>query len=73
MSPVYRKASPLYSGSTNDEDSIENTNDEDIDQVTFETEEDKREAVGNLVADDEWDGLTMELADLVRKSCTCMA
>lgn len=38
--------------------------------VTFESEEQKKQVVGNLVADDEWDGLTMELTDLVRKSCT---
>ena len=32
------------------------------------TEEEKVKAVGNLVADDEWSGLTMELAELVRLS-----
>ena len=30
------------------------------------SEEEKKEAVGNLVADDEWNGLTMELSELVR-------
>ena len=30
------------------------------------TEEKKKEAVGNLVADDEWNGLAMELSDIVR-------
>lgn len=39
------------------------------DKIEFESEEQKKEVVGNLVADDEWDGLTMELTDLVRKSC----
>ena len=32
----------------------------------FASEEEKNEAVGNLVADDEWMGLTMELSELVR-------
>lgn len=34
--------------------------------IEFESEEQKKEAVGNLVADDEWNGLTMELSELVR-------
>ena len=41
-----------------------------VDDLTFESEEQKKEVVGNLVADDEWEGLTLELTDLVRKSCT---
>lgn len=32
------------------------------------TEEEKKEVVGNLLAEDEWNGLTMELAELVRLS-----
>lgn len=32
------------------------------------TKEEKEEAVGNLVADDEWNGLTLELSELVRLS-----
>lgn len=32
------------------------------------TEEQKKQVVGNLVADDEWMGLTMELSELVRLS-----
>ena len=32
------------------------------------TEEQKKVVVGNLVAEDEWNGLTMELAELVRLS-----
>jgi len=34
--------------------------------VQFESEEQKKEAVGNLVADDEWAGISMELAEIVR-------
>ena len=30
------------------------------------SEEEKKEAVGNLVADDEWNGLAMELSDIIR-------
>lgn len=41
-----------------------------LEDIKFESEEQKKQVVGNLVADDEWDGLTMELTDLVRKSCT---
>lgn len=36
------------------------------DQITFESEAKKKEAVGNLVADDEWMGLSMELSEIVR-------
>jgi len=32
----------------------------------FESEAQKKEAVGNLVADDEWTGITMELTEVVR-------
>lgn len=42
----------------------------ELPDIEFESEEQKKTLIGNLVADDEWDGLTMELADLVRKSCT---
>lgn len=34
--------------------------------LKFESEEEKKQAVGNLVADDEWMGLSMELGELVR-------
>jgi hypothetical protein len=40
----------------------------ELNAIVFATPEEKNEAVGNLVADDEWGGLTMELADLVRLS-----
>lgn len=32
------------------------------------TQEEKEEVVGNLVADDEWNGLTLELSELIRMS-----
>jgi hypothetical protein len=34
--------------------------------IEFKSEEEKKEAVGNLVADDEWAGLSMELSEVVR-------
>ena len=40
--------------------------DVDVDKIEFESEEAKKEAVGNLVADDEWAGLSMELSEVVR-------
>ena len=39
---------------------------ESVDDVKLESEEEKKEAVGNLVADDEWNGLSMELSEIVR-------
>lgn len=36
------------------------------DYIQFSSEEEKKKAVGNLVADDEWAGLSMELAEVVR-------
>mmetsp|Transcript_13760 Transcript_13760/g.17955 ORF Transcript_13760/g.17955 Transcript_13760/m.17955 type:complete len:285 (+) Transcript_13760:148-1002(+) len=36
--------------------------------VEFDSEEQKKEAVGNLIANDEWTGLTMELSEIVRAS-----
>ena len=36
-----------------------------VDTIEFESEEQKKEAVGNLVADDEWNGLSMELSEVV--------
>lgn len=44
-------------------DSTEDPGAVDIDSLS---EEQKKEAVGNLVADDEWQGITMELTELVR-------
>ena len=40
----------------------------DAELIDFASEEEKKEAVGNLVADDEWMGLTMELTELIRLS-----
>lgn len=34
--------------------------------IEFSSDEEKKEAVGNLVADDEWLGLSLELSELVR-------
>ena len=50
--------------------SDDNNNEINAAELTFESEEQKKQVVGNLVADDEWEGLTLELTDLVRKSCT---
>ena len=38
----------------------------DPDKIEFASEEEKKEAVKNLVADDEWQGLSMELSEIVR-------
>ncbi|KAL7556797.1 hypothetical protein ACA910_005234 [Epithemia clementina (nom. ined.)] len=38
---------------------------DDVD-IKFESEDDKKIAVGNLVADDEWMGVSMELSEVVR-------
>ena len=40
--------------------------DAEIVNMKFETEEEKKEAVGNLVQDDEWNGLGMELSETIR-------
>ena len=37
-----------------------------LDEIEFESEETKKQAVGNLVADDEWMGVSMELGEVVR-------
>jgi len=38
----------------------------EAEQLEFKDEEEKKEAVGNLLADDEWNGLSMELGELIR-------
>lgn len=53
---VDAKVAPLHS-------SVDENNNEEA-AVEFSAEE--KEAVGNLVADEEWAGLSMELADVVR-------
>lgn len=53
---VGTKVAPLHS-------SVDENNNEEA-AVEFSAEE--KEAVGNLVADEEWAGLSMELADVVR-------
>jgi len=52
-----------------DDPTAEESDNEDViepEMFKFETEEEKKEAIGNLVADDEWMGLSMELGELVR-------
>lgn len=41
---------------------------QDVEVMKFASEEEKKDAVGNLVEDDEWMGLTMELTELIRLS-----
>jgi len=41
-------------------------NTEEVEEVAIELTAEEKEAVGNLVADEEWAGLSMELADVVR-------
>lgn len=41
-------------------------NAETVDDIQFASEDEKKKAVGNLVADDEWNGLAMELSEVVR-------
>lgn len=46
------------------------SNEDDIMNTTSKVQEEEEvPAVGNLVADEEWEGLTLELTELVRKSC----
>lgn len=45
----------------------QNDSDADVDMSSL-TKEEKEQVVGNLVADDEWNGLTLELSELVRLS-----
>lgn len=59
------RAEPEAGQSSNDVSSS-SSSDLDLTSVSFESEDDKKEAVGNLVADDEWMGLSMELGELVR-------
>merc|ERR1712176_602288 len=40
----------------------------ETEQKTKEEEEEELEAVGNLVADDEWMGITIELSEVIRKA-----
>jgi hypothetical protein len=40
----------------------------DAEVIEFASEDAKKEAVGNLVEEDEWGGLTMELSELIRLS-----
>ena len=41
-------------------------NTEEVEEVAIELTAEEKEALGNLVADEEWAGLYMELADVVR-------
>jgi len=56
---------PFYLSSESQQDS---TSKDEAPQMDSMTEEEKEEIVGNLVADDEWNGLTLELSELVRLS-----
>jgi len=38
----------------------------DLNQIQFASDEEKKQAVGNLVEDDEWMGLGMELSEVIR-------
>lgn len=58
--PSSPEAEAESKGEVEDDDVLE------PEMLKFESEEEKKEAVGNLVADDEWMGLSMELGELVR-------
>jgi hypothetical protein len=62
------EAEPVDSGSDFSEVEVDDTELVDAELIEFASEEAKKEAVGNLVADDEWMGLTMELTELIRLS-----
>jgi hypothetical protein len=62
------EAEPEDSGSDFSEAAVDDTELVDAELIDFASEEEKKEAVGNLVADDEWMGLTMELTELIRLS-----
>jgi hypothetical protein len=67
---VYLSSEPQDShpDSTVEEEKKDVVDSETLDSPTEMTEEKKKEVVGNLVANDEWEGLTLELAELVRLS-----
>jgi hypothetical protein len=63
------EAEPEISSSSDfSEAEVDDTELVDAELIDFASEEEKKEAVGNLVADDEWMGLTMELTELIRLS-----
>jgi hypothetical protein len=42
----------------------------DVDLIKFDSDEEKKAAVGNLIANDEWLGLGMELSETIRLAVT---
>ena len=50
------------------EDASDDGGDDDIDDEARQKKEKEQEAVGNLVADDEWEGLTMELSEYIQRA-----
>lgn len=58
------KTTVFLAASDDDDDSKTLT--DAANSIEFKSEEEKKEAVGNLVADDEWAGLSMELSEVVR-------
>ena len=57
--PSTQSTTSIFSSSNDNSEAIEVS-------AELVTEEEKAEAVGNLVANDEWEGLTMELSELIR-------
>lgn len=57
-----RAASFLHSSSPSASDDTDDTNSASADELSVE----EQQKIGNLVADEEWAGLSMELADVVR-------
>jgi hypothetical protein len=51
-----------------DADALSESESPDAELFEFASEEAKKEAVGNLVEEDEWSGLTMELTEIIRLS-----
>ena len=62
---VLSSSRPTFLGAESDSSSSSEAS-VDPDKIEFASEAEKKEAVGNLVADDEWQGLSMELSETVR-------
>ena len=58
-----REVALHMSGGDNDDDIVV---DADIVNMQFTSDDEKKQAVGNLVQDDEWNGLGMELSETIR-------
>jgi hypothetical protein len=70
LTPCLSNRQPLVVFAVSADGQMSSENEAALNAIVFSSEEERKKAVGNLVEDDEWQGLTMSLTELVKTAVT---